>query len=236
MITIQDTDFHSAWARAVRTVLRDGTDMVIGDRIEPKPIRDGSAALIEMTGNAIKQIENHEIHPQFPFRFINQYVEEYTPEFQDKFMNADNDTVKFTYTYYDRLTYRADVNQLDTLRDGLKEQIAIGISSNRNQSTTWIPGIDAGHPAAPCLQRIWVRYLGNDEVEVHLTWRSRDLFTAWQANIIAIIDMLNRDVIRPNKCTIVRLIDFSNSLHIYMSDQSAAGDVKLVPISPINKR
>lgn len=232
MIIIEDTDFSSAWARAVRRVLLEGTDKVIGDRTERKPIRD-VCAVIELTGNAIGQIENHKIHPQFPFRFIDQYVQEYTPEFQEKYMNAENETIKFTYTYYDRLTYRADVNQLITLREGLKEQITTGISSNRNQAITWIPGIDAGHPAAPCLQRIWIRHIKDRGVEVHLTWRSRDLFTAWQANIIAIIDMLNRDVIRPNNCQIVRLIDFSNSLHIYKSDLDAAEKVKLVGVNPM---
>ena len=235
MITIEEKNFANAWARAVRKVLRDGTDMVIGNTIEPKPIRDGSAALIEMSGNAIKQIEAREIHPQYPFRFIDQYCDEYTPEFQEKFMNAESETIRFAYTYYDRLTYRADVNQLDMMRYGLKEQITSGIFSNRNQATTWIPAIDSGHPAAPCLQRVWIRYLGDNKVEVHLTWRSRDLFTAWQANIIAIIDMLNRDVIRPNGCKIVRLVDFSNSLHIYNSDITAAWAVEQVPINPMER-
>jgi len=66
-----------------------------------------------------------------------------------------------------------------------------------------------------CLQRIWIRYLGDQSVEVHLTWRSRDLYTAWQANIVAIIDMLNR----------------ADSLHIYESDKDAER-VKLLPASP----
>ena len=227
MIHIQDTDFHSAWSRAIRSVIRDGTDIIIGDRTEPKPIRD-SCAVVVLTGDAIKQIENREIHSQFPFRFIDQYVDEFTPEYQKKFLNAENETIKFEYTYYDRLVHRADVNQLITLREGLKEQITTGISSNRNQATTWIPGIDAGHPASPCFQCVWLRHIKDNEVEVHLTWRSRDLYTAFQANIIAIVDMLNREVIHPNNARIVKIIDFSSSLHIYESDMSEAKKVRLV--------
>jgi len=232
MLCIEDKDFNNAWARAVRAALRTGVDMVIGNQIEPKPIKDLSNVVIELTGNAIKQIENREIHPKFPFRLIDQYCDEFTPEFQEKFMDADVETLKFTYTYYDRLTRRADVDQLRILRDGLSNQIISGVASNRNQATTWIPGIDAGHPASPCLQRIWVRHIKNHDVEVHLSWRSRDLFTAWQANIIAIVDMLNRDVIRPNNCKIVRFVDSSNSLHIYNSDAKAAGFVELMPTNP----
>ena len=234
MLYIEDKDFGSAWARAVRAVLRTGTSMTIGSVIEPKPIRDISDAIIELTGNAIKQIENREIHDKYPFKLIDQYCDEFTPEFQKKFMNADADTIKFEYTYYDRLTRRSDVNQLVSLREGLSNQVISGISSNRNQATTWVPGIDAGHPAAPCLQRIWIRHLKNREVEVHLAWRSRDLFTAFQANIIAIVDMLNREVIKPNKCKIVKLVDFSNSLHIYDSDMHEAEGVELIAVSPIS--
>ncbi|RLG22651.1 hypothetical protein DRN77_05805 [Methanosarcinales archaeon] len=81
------------------------------------------------------------------------------------------------------------------------------------------------------MQRIVIRYLGGDDADVHLTWRSRDLYTAWQVNIIAIIDMLNREVIRPNGCRIVKIVDYSDSLHIYESDREAER-VKLLPESP----
>ena len=223
MLCIDDKNFHNAWARSVRAVIRIGTDLTIGDRAEPKPIKDISPVIIELTKGAIGQIERRELHPKFPFRLIDQYCEEFT---------TDAPTDQFEYTYYDRLTNSSGINQLEVLRDGLNDQIITGISSNRNHGITWIPEIDAGHPSPPCLQRIWVRYIGNDEVEVHLTWRSRDLFTAWQANIIAIIDMLNREVILPNGCRIVKLVDVSNSLHIYKSDCNAAGYVEPVPTNP----
>ncbi|NIA12244.1 MAG: hypothetical protein GWP10_21630, partial [Nitrospiraceae bacterium] len=48
---------------------------------------------------------------------------------------------------------------------------------------------------------------------------------------IAIIDMLNREVIRPNGCRIVKLVDYSDSLHIYESEKGAER-VKLLPVIP----
>jgi thymidylate synthase len=236
-ILISETDFHNAWARAVRNVLRDGKRMTIGDSSEPKPIRD-ACVLFELTGNAIKQIESHELHPQFPFRHIDQYCEEFTYGFQRKYMNLDDATSEFSYTYFDRLvnytsrlSTQSNINQLISLREHLRLEIKRSISSNRNQAITWKPYNDIENSAAPCLQRIWIRYLGDQSVEVHLTWRSRDLYTAWQANIVAIIDMLNREVIRPNNCRIVRLIDYADSLHIYESDKDAE-QVKPLPVSP----
>ena len=238
MIAITDKNFHNAWARAVRIVLREGTDMIIGSVEEPKKIRD-ACGVIELTGDAINQIENREIHPQFPFTLINEYCEEFTPKFQTKYMNSDNELSNFEYTYFDRLVNypsrlptQVNINQLIKLRKYLELDIKNNLSSNRNQAITWKPYNDIGHRASPCLQRIWVRYLGNKDVEVHLTWRSRDLFTAYQVNIIAIIDMLNREVIRPNNCRIVKLVDFCNSLHIYDGDRTAADKVKLTIVSP----
>ena len=242
-ILICDTDFHSAWARAVRAVIRSGVSMVIGDAKEPKHITD-ACVLFELSGNAIRQIEAREIHEQFPFRHIDQYCEEFSTTYLDHNKDASEE-VKFDYTYLGRLRmYGAPsmfdgmistVDQIDRMRYRLKESIESGISSNRNQSITWIPSIDSvadtmgAGKACPCLQRIWLRHLGERQVEVHFDWRSRDLYTAFQANIIALTDMLNRDVINPNDCRIVKIVDFSNSLHIYSSDIAATEKVKLVP-------
>ena len=229
-ILISETDFHNAWARAVRNVLRDGKRMTIGDPSEPKPIRD-ACVLFELTGNAIKQIEARELHPQFPFRHINQYREEFTREYLLEYIQKPKQE-QFAYLYFERLAlYRSCFDQMAYLRHRLEMQIDTNISSNRDQAITWDAKQDFNSISPPCLQRIWIRYLGDQSVEVHLTWRSRDLYTAWQANIIAIIDMLNREVIRPNNCRIVRLIDYADSLHIYESDKEAE-QVKPLPVSP----
>lgn len=220
-IFIEETNFHNAWTRAIRQVLMRGRDCIIGDATEPKPIKD-LTSLIVLEGEAIKQIERRELHPQFPFRMIDQYREEYTYEF---------DHSKFVYTYFDRLTNR-EVNQLNSLREGLRIQIETGIFSNRNQGVTWNIEIDDDNVSPPCLQRIWIRYEGNNEAKVHLTWRSRDLYTAWQANLVALVDMINREIIIPNNCKIIRIIDYCDSIHIYKSDIEQAKRVRLISVNP----
>ena len=230
-ILIQEGDFHNAWARAVRYVLRDGRKITIGDASEPKPITD-ACVLFELTGDAIRQIEARELHPQFPFQHIDPYCEEFTREYLSQYIEKP-DQERFSYLYFERLAMYGgrDLDQIAALRECLATQIGTGIGSNRDQVITWQPKNDLGSASPPCLQRIFIRYLGDHGVEVHLTWRSRDLYTAWQVNIVAIIDMLNREVIRPNNCRIVKLVDYVDSLHIYESDKDAER-VKLLPTSP----
>ena len=229
-ILIQEGDFHNAWARAVRQCLRDGRKITIGDASEPKPITD-ACVLFELTGDAIRQIEARELHPQFPFQHIDPYCEEFTREYLSQYIEKP-DRERFSYLYFERLAMYGDLDQMALLRKCLATQIGTGIGSNRDQAITWQAETDLGSTSPPCLQRIFIRYLGDQSVEVHLTWRSRDLYTAWQVNIVAIIDMLNREVIRPNNCRIVKLTDYADSLHIYESDREGAERVKLLPASP----
>jgi len=81
--------------------------------------------------------------------------------------------------------------------------------------TTWIPSIDAFSESPPCLQRIWMTLIDESSIEIHLDWRSRDLFGAWHVNLIALINMINRDIAMPLNCKIARIIDSCDSLHIY---------------------
>lgn len=231
-VLIEDTDFRNSWARAIRYVLREGIKITIGDSIEPKKILD-ICATIELTGTAIKQIENRELHPQFPFQHIDQYCEEFTRDYLIEYIETPV-SERFSYLYFHRLAvYRSCFDQIKFLRDRLGLQTNTDISSNRDQSITWDAEQDFNSASPPCLQRIWIRYLGDQNVEVHLTWRSRDGYGAFQANLIALIDMLNREIIHPNGCNIVKLVDYSDSWHIYESDISAARNVKLVPTSPM---
>lgn len=238
MITIQDTDFHSAWSRAVHAVLRDGTDMVIGTLKDPKPIKD-TCTTIELTGNAINQIIDGVLHPAFPFTYVKEYCDMFTYDYQDEYMKKPENE-KFTYTYFERLTNRNTtkgiIDQLQGLKDGLKSQVDTGTPSNRNMMITWEPENDIGNPSPPCLQYINLRYEGRDEVSVKLHWRSHDLYQAWQINMIGIIKMLNKYVVYPNYCEISNITEFNDSLHVYESDRYAAGQVEIPRINPMDKR
>lgn len=235
---IEEKNFHNAYARAIQVVIREGADLIIGGAEQRKPIKD-SCMLMSLVGNAIKQIENRELHPQFPTRrtHLDEYCKEYTRSYVGRYLEMPRNE-RFAYLYFERLTlysdYRniASVDQMLSLREELSDKKELSITSNRDQAITWQVGPDNETSSPPCLQRIQIRYIPENKVDVHLTWRSRDLYTAWQSNVICVIDMLNREVIKPNKCEIVRIIDFSDSLHVYATDIEEAKKVKLVPVSP----
>jgi thymidylate synthase len=70
-----------------------------------------------------------------------------------------------------------------------------------------------------CLQRLWFRILGEqhnylvEEVE----FRSRDLYKAWGSNALALTE-LGKSIADQLGMTLVQYTDFSNSLHLYRSD------------------
>jgi len=233
---VEERNFHNAWAKAIHAVLSEGTDLVIGGGDERKTIKD-ACMLISMTGNAIKQIEARELHPQYPFRRIEEYCKEFTRAFLDEYRSKPPKE-QFSYLYFDRLTHyefssaHTSSDQITLLKESLADQIKQAITSNRSQAITWYVPSDINRSSPPCLQRIQIRYIPEHKVDVHLTWRSRDLFTAWQSNIVCIIEMLNREVINPNNCQIARIIDYNDSLHIYTRDIEDAKKVKFVPVSP----
>lgn len=234
---IEEKNFHNAYAKAIQAVLKGGVDLVIGGAEQRKPIKD-SCMLISLIGNAIKQINNRELHPQFPTKktHLDKYCEEYTRDFLKDYRKR-KPADRFSYLYFERLcNYKhpvhISIDQLKLMMNGLYGQVKRGITSNRMQVITWYVGSDNETSSPPCLQRIQIRYIPENKVDIHLTWRSRDLYAAWQSNVICLIGMLNREVVKPNNCQIERIIDFSDSLHIYKTDLEEAKKVKLVPTSP----
>jgi thymidylate synthase len=218
---INSTDFNNAWAQAVQNCLK-GPEITFGDAKNPKIAKDTIQA-ISLTGNAIFQVESGEIHPLYPFKNIKQYCEEFTREYLEKYDKKPAEE-QFSYLYFDRLE-----GQLPRMCESLKNQISSGVSSNRCQAITWQPWIDSQSDASPCLQRIWLRHIGNNEVDVHFSWRSRDCFGAWQSNLIALVNMLYTEVLDPNNCLIKRIVDFNDSLHVYNYDWPAAAKVTANP-------
>lgn len=231
LYTIKSGDFHIAWLNAMNNVLKSDVDLVFGSPKEPKYAKD-SCQVIELTGNAIDQIDKEELHPDFSFRSIAQYKTEFDLDFLT-FYEGYPEEKKFSYLYIERLAkYSCPdiyINQLDILRDQLEDQINTGIASNRSQAITWQPEKDIWSSASPCLQSIRNRYCGSkngiDYGEVKFLWRSRDLWNAWQPNLIALVWMMNKYVYGPNNCKIARVIDMNDSLHIYKGDVEQARQV-----------
>lgn len=101
------------------------------------------------------------------------------------------------------------VNQIEYIIQKLKQKPF----SRRAQAITWRPLVDPFHSDPPCLQRIYMR-IKDDQLIMQTTWRSRDLFRAWEANVNGMI-RIQKYVADQLNVGVGHYLDFSNSLHIY---------------------
>lgn len=145
------------------------------------------------------------------------------------------------------------IDQLKIIREKIAKRIEKGgecLVSNRDEAITWIPDRDLFvDEDQPCLQRLQIfiyeyPIIGKDdskseiklyrkgEGELHCMWRSRDLFTAWNTNLIGLSKMIMKEIFEPNNIELVRVIDFCNSLHIYAGDWESASKIKAILKSP----
>ncbi|MFX1453977.1 MAG: thymidylate synthase [Promethearchaeota archaeon] len=111
------------------------------------------------------------------------------------------------------------INQMEYIVQKLKEKPY----SRRAQAITWRPLVDPYHIDPPCLQRIFMR-VKEDKLIMQTTWRSRDLFRAWEANVNGMIK-IQKDVAEKLNVEVGHYVDFSNSLHIYGNTISEVKDM-----------
>jgi len=111
------------------------------------------------------------------------------------------------------------INQMEYIVQKLKEKPY----SRRAQAITWRPLVDPYHVDPPCLQRIFMR-IKEGKLIMQTTWRSRDLFRAWEANVNGMI-RIQKDIAEKLNVEIGHYLDFSNSLHIYGSTISEAKEM-----------
>ncbi|MFX1499093.1 MAG: thymidylate synthase [Promethearchaeota archaeon] len=101
------------------------------------------------------------------------------------------------------------INQIEYIIQKLKDKPY----SRRAQAITWRPLVDPFHSDPPCLQRIFMR-IKDGKLLMQTTWRSRDLFRAWEANVNGMV-RIQKLVADELGVEIGHYLDFSNSLHIY---------------------
>ncbi len=172
-----------------------------------------------------------------------------------------NQTIEYKQAFFNNKEYKKTfTDQLKVIREKIASRIEKGgecLVSNRDQAITWIPSRDMFvDEDQPCLQRIQffvyeypkenktyesssdsILYECYNEPlkgksEFHVTWRSRDLYSAWNSNMIALIKMLNKEIFEPNNLELIRVVDFCDSLHIYEADWEQAETVKPAILPP----
>ena len=216
---IQAVGLADAWAQAVNFVIKHGMEI----KTEYGPMSKDICSVIEIREPYLEPM----LHPQFPTKEL--HVKEYLKQWERGY---DWKKQGFEYNYMDRLiNYPSRSKDVDQLK-AIKELLPQGVS-RRRQAITWIPERDLFvKEDQPCLQRLWVRPLGEGNAEMHCMWRSRDLYAAWNSNMVGLLTMIKREVLEPNNLKLVKVVDFCNALHIYEADWDEAAKVKPLPKSP----
>lgn len=252
--TIHSVSFQKAWEEAVNFVKNSPERLTFGGGIEVKHARDSQTTII-LDEHAVREVLGHVVHPSDPFA-TKLKIAGYIKEYDDSF-----DASKFDYTYHDILkngfnkhkivartgvcevdeaTYilqETPFNQIEALRVGLQKQVKEKLSSNRNVAVLWNPLVHTySLKAQPCWNEVSVRWMPGNKVQIYWTFRSHDLFQAWEANTIAMATFLNRDVIKPCGCELVEICEFNYSLHIYDYNLVDANNIKCVQINPALQR
>lgn len=223
--TIIESSLALAWQRAIEFVMKSPESLRFGGGKEIKYARDSQCTII-LDSNAVGDALAGIVHPNDPFCTplkLPGYKKEYTKDYPHE--NHD-------YTYYARLLkgFKTPLgrylDQIGVLRAGLQKQIEEGLSSNRNVGILFNPEIENfSGKSTPCWNEVLIRLLDDCNVSIHLTFRSHDLWGAWEGNMCSILEFLNRDVITPCGCSIKWVQEVNYSLHIYESDTDAAQKV-----------
>lgn len=215
-ITIKTQDFNIAWSLSLHTAMHRG--MVIPEcPLTEKPnvqLTMDMSLLTELTGAALEQILNSEMHNAFPQKNGVYSYEQQFIEGSDEWKRANDAENGFDYTYWERLCkYTIGEIQTDQLKYICENLNAF---DRRLQAITWNVEKDLGsEKSTPCLQLVQLRNLGNGHYQIWLTWRSRDLYRAWQSNLIGLLKFIDLTVKKYHNLQLIKVEDRVNSAHVY---------------------
>lgn len=192
-----------AWIWAIRHIYNEG---VLNPTEYGVKARMLNGMLLEITNPERKW------HSKDPFctpMRVKYYVQQFKRE------NAGN-TNGFEYTYIDRLINYRGFDQLMWMREQLANN---RVFSKRIQAITWNPEVDCKKlEDQPCFQRIWVYPYPDKTMDVHIHYRSWDMFKAFEANLMAFQELVNDEFTGPYGYTIKTLRCIADNVHIYEDD------------------
>ena len=230
--TIFETSAMKAWERAMYFVANSPLKLKFGGGAEVKHALDSQTSII-LDENAINELINEQWHPSDPF-CTPERVKAYKEEYKEGFP-----AYTFDYTYRDKLEHGfvtkggADINQIYILLKGLQKQIDEQMGSNRNVAVLFNPGTDNfSGKAVPCLNEILVRWESEGYCSIHTTFRSHDLASAWNSNMLALTEFINDEIAKPCGCKILYWSEHNYSLHIYEYDLHIIENMKIVGRNP----
>ena len=205
---VKSQDFNDCWYTLNKLILDEG--ITIGINEHSDVLTKDICCTVELTGNAINQIENKELHPDCK---LKSGLDKYINQFMYGTKEYEQSTREQKYTYASRMSF-----------DSSYISGTLPLYDRGIQLTTWNKYSDLLSNVRPCLQRVWVRNLGDNCYELHTTYRSHDCYGAWQFNNIALYAYVKRYIVPTG--TIVKIVEYNDSLHVYDYDWEASKHIR----------
>jgi thymidylate synthase len=205
MIAGEFDSIAKAWEWAIGKIYREGHLVNTEYGVKARMV---NGMLLEIN-NPVQQW-----HPKDPFcspMRVKYYIEQFKRESAGKH--------GFEYTYIDRMVNYEGFDQLKWMSEQLKNK---RYDSKRVQAITWIPKIDlVKKEDQPCFQRIWVYPYQDGRLDVHIHYRSWDMFKAFEANLMAFQELVRDELTGPTGFRLGKLRCFGDNVHIYEDDFQA---------------
>ncbi len=239
VITVRGKNIPEAWEKAVIATWEDGIAIKTEYDKEDDPPSKDCTMIMEIQ----EPMSEPRIHRAFPGGLgdLEVYKQEVIDGIHDHWMEIEGG---WHYTYHERLfNYPARSDRTDQI-DYIVEKLSQVTYSRRAQAITWNVDLDPLADDCPCLQRIWCRIVGEEELALNMNthWRSRDGYKAAFMNIFVITelqkliaqkigDKLGREI------KVGRYVDISDSFHVYGSYYDEfAGFLKTVEVRTFEQR
>lgn len=221
-VMVKTNDFSESWSLVVYAAMHYGIT-IPADETPNAPLCKDISLITELSGNAIQQIKDRQFHPLYPQqKGVDAYVKQFNPTISEC-VNILDPYTGFDYTYYERLFLHH--LQMYKIIDNFHPY------NRRLQGTTWIPEKDLfSYESVPCLQRISMRNYGDGTCEITFTWRSRDLYKAYQMNLVGLINAILPQIEKKYGIECVKITDRVDYAHVYEDDWEIAKQI------PVNMR
>ncbi len=249
VVLIQAHGLPDAWYKVVKECIKHGA---INTRFYGKPVRTKAITYTIEIGNPLCEPMLHE---DFPTRelHLKEYVKQWERGYDWKKQGFEynymarligypiTDIVSDSSGYYKvKQLCENTIDQIKVTREKIANSIAEGgecLVSNRYQIVTWVVErdlfVDEDQPCMQMVQFFIYSYPRMDgdilipgKGDFHVYWRSRDLYAAWNSNMVGLTLMLKKEIFDPNNIKIIRCVDHCTSGHIYEGDWESADKVK----------
>jgi len=219
VIAVSGKNIPEAWEKAVLAAWEKGITVKTEYDKEGDPPSKDCTMIMEIEA----PMSEPRIHRAFPGGLGD--LEMYRQEVMDGIHDNRVDPVDgYHYSYHQRLFEYPGCNTKVDQMKYIVEKLSAVTYSRRAQAITWNVDLDPPVDDPPCLQRLWCRIAGEEELSLNMNthWRSRDGYKAAFMNIFALTELQKSIAQRigeklGREVKVGRYVDISDSFHIYGS-------------------